>query len=127
MAVAETLVFRASLTPKISRTFEVAGTSSLYVLAKAIVRSFDFYFDHAFGFYSKLKGNIYESPVVFELFVDLGEGVANNARGVKRTRAVEAFPSIGTKMRLLFDYGDGWEFLIELVERRPKEPNVKLP
>jgi hypothetical protein len=30
-------------------------------------------------------------------------------------------------MRFLFDYGDGWEFLVELVKRKPKEPRVKLP
>jgi len=127
MAEPETLVFRASLTPKIYRALELADTSSLHVLAQAIVRSFDFDFDHAFGFYSKLKGNIYDSPVLFELFVDLGEGVGGGARSVKRTRAVEAFPSVGTKMRFLFDYGDGWEFLVELVKRKPKEPKIKLP
>jgi len=27
----------------------------------------------------------------------------------------------------LFDYGDEWEFLIELLERKPKELKVKLP
>jgi hypothetical protein len=128
MAVSETLVFRASLTPKIYRALEVAGTSSLYVLAHAIVRSFDFDFDHAFGVYSNLKGNIYDAPVRFELFVDIGEGGTEpGARGVERTRVVEAFPSVGTKMRLLFDYGDEWEFLVELVERKRKEPKVKLP
>ena len=126
MADPEPLFFRASLTPKVYRTFEIADTSSLYVLAQAIVRSFDFDFDHAFGFYSKLKGNIYDSPVRHELFVDMGES-DGDARSVKRTRVVEAFPSVGTKMRFLFDYGDGWEFLIELVKRKPKEPKVKLP
>jgi hypothetical protein len=30
-------------------------------------------------------------------------------------------------MRFLFDYGDEWEFLVELVKRKPKEPKVKLP
>jgi hypothetical protein len=30
-------------------------------------------------------------------------------------------------MRFLFDYGDEWEFLVELVERKPKGPQVKLP
>ena len=69
MAESETLVFRASLTSKIYRDIEIAGTGSLYALAQAIVRSFDFDFDHAFGFYSKLKGNIYDSPVRYELFV----------------------------------------------------------
>ena len=126
MADPETLVFRASLEPKIYRDFEVADTSTLYALAQAIVRSFDFDFDHAFGFYSKLKGNIYDSPVRYELFVDMGEG-EGEARSVKRTRVVEAFPSAGAKMRFLFDYGDGWEFKVELVKRKPKEPKVKLP
>jgi hypothetical protein len=126
MAESETLVFRASLRPKIYRDIEIAGTGSLYTLAQAIVRSFDFDFDHAFGFYSKLKGNIYDSPVRYELFVDIGEG-EGDARSVKRTRIIKAFPSVGTKMRFLFDYGDEWEFLVELVERKPKEPKVKLP
>ena len=126
MAEPETLVFRASLRPKIYRDIEIAGTGSLYALAQAIVRSFDFDFDHAFGFYSKLKGNIYDSPVRYELFVDIGEG-EGDARSVKRTRIIKAFPSVGTKMRFLFDYGDEWEFLVELVERKPKDPKGKLP
>lgn len=126
MADSETLIFRASLAPDVYRAFEIADTSSLYALAQAIVRSFDFDFDHAFGFYSKLKGDIYESPVRYELFVDMGEG-EGEARSVKRTCIVEAFPSVGTKMRFLFDYGDGWEFLVELVKRKPREPKVKLP
>jgi len=112
MAESETLVFRASLRPKIYRDIEIAGTGSLYTLAQAIVRFFDFDFDHAFGFYSKLKGNIYNSPVRYELFVDIGEG-EGDARSVKRTRIIKAFYE--------------WEFLVALVERRPKEPKVKLP
>jgi hypothetical protein len=126
MAETEAFVFRASLNPKIYRDFEISAGSSLYALAQAIVRFFDFDFDHAFGFYSKLKGNIYDSPVRYELFVDMGEG-DDDARSVKRTRVVEAFPSVGTKMRFLFDYGDEWVFLVELVSRKPKEPKVRLP
>lgn len=119
MAGTGTLIFRASLEKNVYRAFEIADTSSLYVLAQAILRSFDFDFDHAIGFYSKLKGNIYDSPVRYELFVDMGEG-ESEARSVKRTRAAEAFPSVGTKMRFLFDYGDEWEFLIELIKRKPR-------
>jgi hypothetical protein len=126
MAEAETLVFRASLRPKIYRDLEIAGTASLYTLAQAITWSFGFDFDHAFGFYSKLKGNIYDSPVRYELFVDMGEG-EGDTRSVKRTRVAKAFPSVGAKMRFLFDYGDEWEFLVALVERKPKDPKVKLP
>jgi len=126
MSYSETLIFRVSLAPDVYRAFEIADTSSPYALAQAIVRSFDFDFDHAFGFYSKLKGNIYESPVRYELFVDMGEG-EDEALSVKRTRVTEASPSTGTKMRFLFDYGDGWEFLVELIKRKPKEPKGKLP
>jgi Plasmid pRiA4b ORF-3-like protein len=126
MAETETFVFRASLKPKIYRSFEIRATSSLYTLAQSIVRFFDFDFDHAFGFYSKLTGNIYESPVRYELFVDMGEG-EGDARSVKRTRVAEAFPSVGAKMRFLFDYGDEWVFLVELVGRTPKEAKVRLP
>lgn len=126
MAETETFVFRASLRPKIYRDLEIASTSSLHTLAQAIVRFFDFDFDHAFGFYSKLKGNIYDSPVRYELFVDIGEG-EEGARSVKRTRVSEAFQSVGAKMRFLFDYGEEWIFLVEVVERKPKEARVKLP
>lgn len=126
MAGPETLVFRASLEPTIYRELEVAGTSTLYALAEAIVASFDFDFDHAFGFYSKLKGNYLASPRRYELFVDMGEG-EGGAQGVKRTLAAEAFSSPGSKMLFLFDYGDEWVFLVELIGRKPKEPKVKLP
>jgi hypothetical protein len=126
MAETETFVFRVSLKPKIYRAFEVSAASSLNTLAQAIVGFFDFDFDHAFGFYSGLKGNIYHSSVRYELFVDFGEG-EGDARSVKRTRVVEAFPSVGAKMRFLFDYGDEWVFLIELVGRKPKDPKVRLP
>lgn len=126
MAERETFFFRASLKPKIYRDFEISAANNLYALAQAIVRSFDFDFDHAFGFYSKLKGNIYDSPVRYELFVDMGEG-DDDARSIKRTRIIEAFPSVGTKMRFLFDYGDEWIFLVELVSRKPKEPKARLP
>jgi hypothetical protein len=123
MAETETFIFRASLKPIIYRDFEISSTSSLDTLAQAIVRFFDFDFDHAFGFYSGLKGNIYRSPVRYELFVDLGEG-EGEARSVKRTRVGEAFSSVGAKMRFLFDYGDEWVFLVELIDRKPK---VRLP
>ena len=54
MAATETLVIRASLAPKIYRDLEIAATSTLHALAESIVWSFDFDFDHAFGFYSGL-------------------------------------------------------------------------
>jgi hypothetical protein len=100
MAGSETLVFRASLTPRVNLTLRDRGHEQLHILAHAIVECFDFNFDHAFGFYSSLKGNIYDSPVKYELFVNVGE-TEGDARSVERTRVVEAFPSAGSKMRFL--------------------------
>jgi hypothetical protein len=54
----------------------------------------------------------------------MGEG---EARSVKRTRIVDAFPAIGDKMTFLFDYGDEWLFRIEVIDRRSKEPKVRYP
>ena len=96
MAGSETLAFRASLEPKIYRDFEIADTSTLYALAEAIVASFDFDLDHAFGFCGKLNGSIFDSPVRYELFVDMGEG-EEGAVSVKRTRVID-FPSVGAKI-----------------------------
>jgi hypothetical protein len=125
MANADTHIFRVSLAPKVYRDIELASTSKLYDLAFAIVRAFDFDFDHAFGFYSKVSGHIYDSPTKYELFVDMGE--SSDARSVKRTRIGEAFPAVGDQMTFLFDYGDEWLFRVKTTGFNKKERGVKYP
>ena len=71
---ASTHVFRVRLWPKVYRDIEIDSRKSLYDLAAAIVRAFGFDFDHAFGFFSKLTGHIYDLPVRYELFADLDDG-----------------------------------------------------
>jgi hypothetical protein len=124
MAEAQTHVFRASLDPKVYREFEVLSAKKLYDLGAAIVWAFGFDFDHAFGFYSKLTGSVLSSPVKYELFADNGE---SNTGSVKRTRIDDAFPGTGAKMTFLFDYGDHWQFRIEVIDQRRKEPRVRYP
>jgi hypothetical protein len=124
MAEAQTHVFRVSLSPKVYREFEILSAKNLYDLAGAIVRIFGFDFDHAFGFYSKLTGNVFSSPVKYELFADMGE---SKARSVKQTRIVDAFPTVGAKMTFLFDYGDNWQFRIEAIGQNRREPGGKYP
>jgi hypothetical protein len=131
MADTQTHVFRAAFSPKIYRDFEIPSRRSLYQLASAIVDAYGFYFDHCFGFYSKLTGNYFDSPVCYELFVDIGE--AGNepgrppARSVERTRIADAFPAVGSKMRFLFDYGDEWYFRLEVIARGRREAKVRYP
>jgi hypothetical protein len=124
MAATETHVLRVSLNPKIYREFEIISTKTLDDLAGAIVQCFGFDLDHAFGFYSLLKGNVLRSPVKYELFADMGE---SDARSVKRSRIVDAFPEVGDKMTFLFDYGDNWEFKVEVIGRGRKEAGVSYP
>jgi hypothetical protein len=128
MAEARTQVFRVSLNPKLYRDIEIASSKKLYDLAAAIVAAFGFDFDHAFGFYSRLRGNILRSPVKYELFADMNDiGEESDAGSVERTRASEAFPEIGHKMTFLFDYGDNWEFRVELIGENTKERGAKYP
>ena len=124
MVEAKTQIFRTSLGAKVYRDFEILSAKNLYDLAGAIVGVFGFDFDHAFGFYSKLTGHVFDSPVKYELFADMGE---SGARSVKRTRIIDAFPAIGAKMTFLFDYGDNWQFRIELIGQSRKEPRVRYP
>ena len=123
MAEAQTHVFRVSLSPKVYRDFEILSAKNLYDLAGEIVRVFGFDFDHAFGFYSKLTGDVFGSPVKYELFADMGE---SEARSVKRTRIVEAFPTVGAKMTFLFDYGDNWQFRIEASVRTARSQGANI-
>jgi hypothetical protein len=121
-----THILRASLKAKLWREIEIDSRESLYDLAESITRAFGFDFDHAFGFYSKLTGNYFASPVKYELFVDMGES-GGDARSVKRTTVAEAFPKLGRKMLFLFDYGDEWLFRIELVGLGKQAPKSRYP
>jgi Plasmid pRiA4b ORF-3-like protein len=113
LAATSTHVFRVSLKPRLYRDIEITSDGSLADLAEVIVRAFDFSFDHAYGFFSKLTGNIYQSPVRYELFADAdGE---REAGSVKRTKVGDAFARVGNKMLFLFDYGDEWRFKVEVI------------
>ena len=61
----------------------MSSSSTLADLAEAIVAAFGFDMDHAYGFYSKLTGKLFDSPRRFELFADI-EG--SSSRSVKGTR-----------------------------------------
>jgi hypothetical protein len=127
----QTHVFRASFSPRIYRDFEIPSARSLYQLASAIVDVYGFYFDHCFGFYNTLKGYYFDSPVRYELFVDIGEADDKPGRppahSVEKTQIATAFPGVGDKMRFLFDYGDEWYFQLEVIGRGQREVKVRYP
>src|SRR3989338_6479582 len=112
---------RCSDDKRIIRKIQIAGTKSLYNFAEVLTNAFDFHFDHCFGFYERREGHFF-SGKAFELFMDIGEDpTVAGARGVKKTKIKQAFKSPGEKMIFLFDYGDAWQFEVELKEIKPSE------
>lgn len=119
MTESTTLILRASLGSRLYRDIEMSSSSTLAELAEAIVAAFGFDMDHAYGFYSKLTGKLFDSPRRFELFADL-EG--SGSRSVKRTRVITAFQKVGSAMTFLYDYGDEWRFRVEVVATGQAQP-----
>lgn len=128
MRQAGTHIFRVILQgePTIYREIEVESRKALSDLAEAIVHSFGFEFDHAFGFYSKLTGqDVMRSQPKYELFADMGE--RTEAKSVRKTRVDDAFPDVGYKMLFMFDYGDDWRFVVHVIGLGQKVAKTRYP
>jgi hypothetical protein len=124
MTDATTNIFRASLRAKLYRDIEIPSDRSLYDLGEAIARSYGFDLDHAFGFFPKLTGNIFDAKPGYELFADMGEG--GDSLSVKKTTVAQAVPKVGKAMTFLFDYGDEWRFRVEALTLGERELLEKL-
>ena len=110
---------------KILRKIKVDGRKNLYHLARMITQAFGFFFDHCFGFYDNFE-RYHDSKKSYELFHDIGEESLNSeTKGVYDARIAQAFKEPGEKMIFLFDYGDGWQFVVELVEIQPSGKAVQ--
>ena len=120
MADTGTHVFRVSLNPKLYRERYRRRSSTTWPSHGASL-----HFAHPFGFYSKLTEFVLDSPVKYELFADTGDD--SDAGSVERTRIDHAFPAVGDTMTFLFDYGDNWQFRLEVIGRGRKEQGVKYP
>ena len=132
----KTCIIRATLMDDepIFRDIEIPENKSLYNLAEAIVAAFDFDFDHAFGYYSDLDWDYYDSKIRYELFADMvmenagkDSGDQPEAGSVKRTKISQAFNEVKQKMQFVFDYGDDWRFEIEIRDFAEKAKGVKYP
>ena len=118
--------------PEISRKIEIPENANLYKLAKAIIRAYNFDFDHCFGFFSRINESRYfDSEKKYELFTDLieeGESLEPTGAGsVKKTKINKVWQNIGDKMLFLFDYGDNWQFVVEFKGFGEKNQKKKYP
>jgi hypothetical protein len=128
MTEAGTHIVRVTLQdePTIFREIEVESRKTLSDLAETIVHAFGFEFDHAFGFYSKLTGqDVMRSQPKYELFADMGE--KTNAKSVSKTHVADAFPNVGHTMLFMFDYGDDWRFVVEVIGLGQKTAKSRYP
>jgi hypothetical protein len=106
------------------RVLAIPEKFTLYKLAKAIIASFDFDFDHPFGFYDNIKKWTH-SDEGYELFADIGE--ESEYSGVKKTKINKVFNQVGKKMLFVFDYGDEWHFIIELKGIELPKKGIRYP
>jgi len=112
------------------RKISMLGEQNLYKFAEAIIFSFDFYFDHCFGFFSNTENyHVTDSQKKYELFADLeDEGIEPvDSDSVKKTKIKKAWKKIGERMIFMFDYGDDWRFLVELEKIELAQENRKYP
>jgi len=106
------------------RTVAVLDNFTLYEVAETIVGSFGFDCDHSFGFYDNLE-NWTKSTEGYELFTDMGQG--SGFKGVSTVEVGTVFSEVGKKMLFLFDYGDEWCFVLELVGTAQVQDKKKYP
>lgn len=106
------------------RIIEIKGEDSLYDLAEMITNSFDFDFDHAFGFYNNLS-DFGSSDEGYELFADVGE--ESTYPGVEKSYIYQVYTFLKKKFLFYFDYGDDWHFITELIEINEKVSKKKYP
>ena len=100
------------------RVLAVPEDFTLYKFADAILTSFEFDLDHAFGFYDNLTCWSH-STEGYELFSDDDRDPMSEFPGVKKTKVKDVFTTIKKKMLFLFDYSDEWHFRVELIGVEP--------
>lgn len=112
------------------RVLAIPGEYTLYHLARSINDSFGFDFDHPFGFYSKIA-DYYHSEEGYELFSDLpdtkNEYGESSFGSVKKASVKSVFTEPKKKMLYLFDYGDEWHYLVQLLKVEQATPGKPYP
>ncbi|MFO8132998.1 MAG: hypothetical protein R6U10_03560 [Thermoplasmatota archaeon] len=103
---------------EVSRTLRMPGDTTLYAFAEAIMDSVGFHFDHPFGFYDAPRYT--EAEEGYELFADME--MDSDFAGVEETKVEQVYDRKGKKMLYLFDYGDQWHFVTELLEVDESSP-----
>lgn len=143
------------------RVLAIPKNLTLYNLGLEILKSFDFDFDHLFGFYDNLR-DWTKSKERYELrAVDLEEESTSNKKrkktsskkeepelteeeleelklfweeyfknlpkSVKKVEIKDCFQRVRKKMLFLYDYGNEWHFIVELVKTEIAKDGIEYP
>lgn len=113
------------------RILEVDSDMTLYDFGAFILSSFDFDFDHAFGFYENVK-SYYSSKKGFVMrFKDEDEWSSfdweKKYGNVDEATVADMLTRRGKRWLMLFDYGDEWNFWVSLDDKDKVVQNVEYP
>ncbi|MBP6739152.1 MAG: hypothetical protein KA146_04140 [Leptospiraceae bacterium] len=105
------------------RILSIPNSYTLSKFAEAILDSFDFELDHMYGFYDNLKNwaRSNESYIMEE-----DEDSMNSTGFVTQVTVEEAFDVLEKKLLFVFDFGDEWKFIVELIKQETPSGKVKL-
>ena len=59
------------------------------------------------------------------MFADIGE--ETTARSVRKTPVADASPGVGHTMLFMFDYGDDWRFVVEVIGLGKEAAKTRYP
>jgi len=123
------------------RVMAIPGNFTLFNLSTEIIDSFNFCYDHCFGFFGFSK-RYFWSDERYELFTDLEDygylepqpsffgGLdpkKERSGSLVKTFIPEVFDTPKKKMIFLFDYGDQWNFIVQLQKVEPIDFEGKYP
>ncbi|MDI6768008.1 MAG: hypothetical protein QME52_14400 [Bacteroidota bacterium] len=106
------------------RVLAIPGDFSLADLADNILESFDFDFDHLYGFYDNIK-HWTKSRERYELSHDMWEDTESDE--MENIKVSKVFHTVKKKMLFLYDYGDEWHFIVELERIETAQAGKKYP
>lgn len=111
-----------NLKEKPHRVLSIPMKQTLSMFAKEILDSFDFELDHQYGYFDNIDNWVKST----EIYI-MEEDPSFPAAGfVTQVRVGEVFTTPNKKMMFLFDYGDEWRFIIELIRIENPSGKVKL-
>jgi hypothetical protein len=110
------------------RTIEMKGNQTLDQLHKAIFKAFDRWDEHLYSFYmTKNRRDAtqeYASPYLFE---DNDFPFGEKPRNARRAKLDDLGLRPRRKFYYMFDYGDDWEHVVEVLSVKDEEPAGRYP